>query len=389
MNFSLIAYNTQWLDALKIQEQVHQWQKKGWISPEQGQAIQGQYPVGFYTPNVFVRVVLAVMCWILSASVFGLLGVALFSEVNSTEGIGIILLLFSGGVLAGLESIIKGGKHYQSGLDDALLYMALCASITGLCLLFSNFDEPLVYFLLTFPVLLFGAIRYVDKLIAALAFLCLGGILFLALLKLGEWMKIVLPFIFMAFSGATYYWFHRSQQRESLRFWHDSLSVLEAVSLVLLYLSGNYFVVRELSDLWFGVTGVPGAFLFYLITAAVPLVYIFFGLQHKDQLLLRTGLLLVVVAVFTFKYYFSLGHTEVLITLSGAFLVALAYFSIQFLKKGHPVYTYAEDESDDQGILNAEAVLITQSFGGATTLPRQDTLYGGGQFGGGGAGGNY
>ncbi len=387
---SFIAYNTQWLDALKVREQAGQLHKKGMINQEQLQAIQAQYPVGFYTPNIFVRVVLAVMCWILSSSIFGLFGVTILTEmVASEEGIGIVLLFFSAVTLAGLEYFIRTGKHYQSGLDDALLYMALAAGITGLCLIFSSFDDSLTYFMLAFPVLFFGAIRYLDKLVAALVFLCLGGIVFLGLLELGEWVKIVLPFIFMAFSGAACYWLRRNKQKESLRFWEESMTILEGLSLILFYLSGNYLVVRELSEAWFGVTRVPGAFLFYLITAAMPLVYIFFGLRYKDRLLLRIGLVLVVAAVFTFKYYFSLGHTEVLITLSGAFLVVLAYFSIQFLKKGHPVYTYAEDESNNQGILNAEAVLITQSFGGATPLSRQDTLYGGGQFGGGGAGGNY
>ncbi len=386
---SFIAYNTQWLDALRIRKQARRWQQKGWITPEQLQAIQAQYPAGFYMPNIFVRVVLAVMCWILSASVFGLIGVTLFNAMSSAEGIGVLLLLFSGCLWVGLEAFIREKKHYQSGLDDALLYMALAAGITGLCLVFSSFDEPLTYFILALPVLTFGAVRYLDKLVAVLAFLCLGGILFLGMLKLGEWVKVILPFVGMAFSGAAYYWLHRNRQKESLRFWHESLTVLEAVSLVLLYLSGNYFVVRELSDLLFGAQRVPGAFLFYGITAAIPVLYIFFGLRHQDRLLLRTGLVLVVVAVFTFKYYFSLGHTEVLFTLSGGFLVVLAYFSIQFLKKGHPVYTYADNEEGSQGILNAEAVLVAQSFGGATVLPKQDPLYGGGQFGGGGGGGNY
>ncbi len=385
---SFIAYNTQWLDALAIREQARRWQKKGLITPEQWQAVQTQYPVGFYLPNIFVRVVLAVMCWILSASVFGLIGVALISNLPSEEGLGVILLLFSGGVLAGLEFIVRDGKHYQSGLDDALLYMALAAGITGICLLFSAFNEPLAYFVLALPVLIFGAVRYVDTLVAVLAFLCLSGVLFLGLLKLGEWIKVILPFVCMAFSGTAYYWLHRNKQKESLRFWAESLTVLEAVSLLLLYVSGNYFVVRQLSEAWFGVTTVPGAFLFYGITAAVPAIYICFGLRHKDRLLLRTGLVLVAAAVFTFKYYFSLGHTEVLVTLSGAFLVALAYFSIQFLKKGYPGYTYAEDE-DAPGMLNAEAVLVTQGFGNATPLPQADPLYGGGQFGGGGTGGNY
>jgi hypothetical protein len=60
--------------------------------------------------------------------------------------------------------------HYRSGIDDALLYFTLMLLIVGLSLLFnSSFEEQLLdHYVLAFPVLLAGSIRYADRLVAIL-----------------------------------------------------------------------------------------------------------------------------------------------------------------------------------------------------------------------------
>lgn len=388
----MIAYNTQWLDALSVKEQAGKWYKKGLITQPQWQEIQARFVSGFYSPNFFVRIGLFFFCWILTSSTFGLIGVSLISAISDDElGAGIVLLLFSGLLFFALERFIKDQKYYCAGIDDALLYMALSSGIGGLCLCFEPFLENHVtlYLLLSLPILIMAAIRYTDMLLTCLSYLCAMGILFLVA-ESNNFTRIIISFLCMLFSGAVYIIIRKNKAREELRFWADCLMIIEACSLITFYLSGNYFVVKELGESLFPGYTIPLAFLFYVFTAIMPLVYVFVGLKNKDRLILRIGLIMVAVSVLTFKYYFSLGHHEITLTIAGAIMVAVAYLAIRILKKNVYGLTYKEDLSseDSPGYFNAEALLVAQTFGPQLT-PEKEFEFGNGKFGGGGAGGNY
>jgi hypothetical protein len=59
----MIAYSSQWLEALQVRRQAARWHRKNMIGTAQYEAILAAYPVGFYTPNVVVRIGLAIFCW--------------------------------------------------------------------------------------------------------------------------------------------------------------------------------------------------------------------------------------------------------------------------------------------------------------------------------------
>jgi len=68
--------------------------------------------------------------------------------------------------------------------------------------------------------------------------------------------------------------------------WSNNLLVLEIICLLLIYASGNYLVVRELSvnlmDLVLNERrNIPFAFLFYLLTVAIPIGYLYFGIKTE------------------------------------------------------------------------------------------------------------
>jgi uncharacterized membrane protein YgcG len=382
----MIAYNTHDLDANATCTEAEKWWKKGLLTAEQRQAIRTHYNSHFYTPNVFLRICLAVLSWILICAMLGI-GV-IFFDPNNRLGTGVLLVFFGGVLFTALEYYIREKKYYQAGIDDALLHMALTLTIVGVCLLFPEvFDDPLPYFLIAFPMLLIGAIRYVDKLATVSSFACAIAILFLACLEIGGILKNIIPFVLMAFTGGTYGLVRKNKEKEELRFWTECLQVVEFMSLFLLYLAGNYFVVREGNELLLSSDTVAFSFLFYLFTLAIPVVYIYFGLKNKDRLMLWAGLLVVVLSVLTFKYYFNPTHNPVSITLAGAFLVIGSYLAIRYLKKGHAIYSYKED--DEQAFANAEALMLAQSFGTPAQTPEKDFQLGGGQFGGGGASSDY
>ena len=137
---------------------------------------------------------------------------------------------------------------------------------------------------------------------------------------------------------------------------------------------------------------IPLAFFFYLFTALVPLLYVFYALKNKDKILLWSGLLLIALSALTFRNYFSLGHPEVILTLAGTLMILAAYFSIRYLKENRYGITDKEDE-DDNNVMrsNAEALIVAQSFSKLPGAPPSDNgpEAGGGDFGGAGAGGKF
>jgi hypothetical protein len=133
------------------------------------------------------------------------------------------------------------------------------------------------------------------------------------------------------------------------------------------------------------------AFVFYAFTAVVPVAYIFLGLQQRDRLLLRAGMVLLVLSVLTFRYYFSLGNPEVLVTLAGAALVIFAYVAIRLLKRGDLPFTYTQDVEEPEEGQELESFVVSETFARSAQVPVPvgENPFGGGQFGGGGSGGNY
>ncbi len=385
----MIAYSSQWLEALQVRRQAATWHRKNLINAVQLETILKAHPVEFYTPNVFVRIGLAIFCWVLMLSAVGVFGALLFS--SSEVGTGVMLLLFGGGTLVGLEYIISENRHYRSGIDDMLLYMALGFIVSGFALMMSLYDAPLALCVVALPVLAFGAVRYIDKLVTVLAFLCASAVVFLTVLETGSAGRIVLPFVLMAYAAAGYFLVRRLQGRPALRLWGGCLDVLEGLCLLTFYVSGNYFVIQMLSEAMFDQPHVPMAFVFYAFTAAVPVLYLFFGLRQRDRLMLRAGMVLLVLSVLTFRYYFSLGHPEVMVTVAGAVLVVFAYVAIRLLKRGDLPFTYAQDAEEPEEGQELESFIVSETFARSAQgpVPVGENPFGGGQFGGGGSGGKY
>jgi hypothetical protein len=258
-------------------------------------------------------------------------------------------------------------------------------------------DSSLLFPIALMPFISFAAIRYTDRIITIAAVLCTYVILFLVLIKLGEIAKLIMPFVLMVFSASIYFQTHKIKNKSHLCYWQQCLEVVEYISLIIFYAACNYYVIRESSIFFFDMPLVDGqdiplAFVFYSLTAAVPLLYMYFGLKQKDKTLLWSGLILVAFSAMTFKYYFSLGHPEISLTVAGVILILVAYVSIKYLKTPKHGITF-EEELDENSFLrsNAEALIILE---GLTQKPdinnsSENVHFGGGKSGGAGSGGSY
>lgn len=377
---TLIAYNSNDLEALSIHETSEVWYKKGYLSTETWDKIKINYTTHFYTPNVFMRIGSFIFCTLLIYALF-----FLFAINGSGDGFAFLAFIMGVGSIAFLEFIIKS-KHYKSGIDDALLYCGLVLIIGSWAYLTHLNPEKLPFFCIFVPFLIAAAIRYLDGLVTAIAYCFAVIIVILMTFKLSIIAHLILPFVVMIFATITYYHTLKLQKNKDLRFWKNNLDIIEGLSLIVFYASGNYFIVQQANQTYFDNSIVAMSYIFWAFTFIIPLLYIYQGLKTKNRLILSLGLLAIAMGVATFRYYFHVMPLEIAAIIGGSLLLAIAYFSIKYLKTNKTVFTYEEEINEKPFYQQAESLIIAQTFGNAQATNDEKPLFDGGDFGGGGAG---
>jgi hypothetical protein len=229
-----------------------------------------------------------------------------------------------------------------------------------------------------------AAIRYVDSLMAVIAYLSLIAAVFQLL---ESQLLAVLPFTIMAISLLSYLAATRFLKQKKSSYYHDSLTYISIAALATFYASGNYYVIKALST-----DAVPVPWFFWIFTVVVPVVLIGAGLKKKDVILLRSGLLFVAAAVLTVRYFDSVMPPAPAMIIAGIVLIGVSWVLIRYLKVPRHGMTYepVADSSAFEALNNVGGLVISQTFGGSQS-PQSTTHvdFGGGSGGGGGATGNY
>ena len=393
INKKLIAYDFNELEKKCILSDAKTLFKSNVISDEQHHKINEQFKSKLYTPNVFVRALLFILTYIGILTLMGPISL-IFGEGIDETGMRIMAVLLGLAVLLILDvNLVRKNHHYKSGVTEATLLTGLLLLGFGL-LGFSNHAE-LTYLFLGLVFSFYAAVRYLN-LIALIAVLCFtGAIVFQLLISTGGWAKAVIPFAVMALYSLLFWLGVKLEKRLSSFVFNDHFIILKVFCLLMIYLGGNYFVVRELSAELMGVwvepgTDIPFAFLFYFFTAFIPIGYVVYGIKKKSILFVRVALLTIVLSIVTLKIYFSLGAPIVTITLSGAVMIGLSLLLFRYLKKPKKGYTREKLLDDKWDSSDLTAFVISQSLSGHKIASSDDKLeYGGGEFGGGGAGGEF
>lgn len=385
------AYNTEWLYNLAVNKETRRWFKEGFITEAQVLIIREAYPSGFYHPNFIIRILLFVAALLALSGVTGLLGlmVADFDE----DVIWVACILYGLISFIMLEKIfINNNKHFKSGVNEALLYHACGFTIGGMAALM-NGDSRVIFFC-CLVVFSFSAIRYLDLVTTLAAFVSLAGWIFYEFYNAGGVYQQIIPFIFIVAFTPIYFVTKILKSKDRYTLWNNNLILVEALSLLLIYAAGNYLVVRELSESLMDLyieegNDMPFAFVFYALTVIIPIGYLFFGIKNKDVVLLRVSLVAFAFSVFTFKYYYGFGHPEFSLTIAGAIIIALTMWLLNYLKTVRNGYTREQLLAEKWGNMNLQAIIISQTMGGNQVTIDEQFKGQGGEFGGGGASGNY
>ena len=387
----MIAYNKDWLNANIALDEIENAFAKSNISQEERDAAAAQFKTGFYTPNIYIRVGLILLTLIIvsfSSAVLALFFIS--TDIDIERSAAILGIFFGVGCHVALELFVKKKHHHQSGVDDALLWIGAIYFVTGSYFLFnlSTLGTAILICILS----LYCTLRFADRLMAAVTALALLGMIFFAVLRIGSSAKFIMPFVLMFVSALIYFSSKKITSILANRYYKNCLLVTSIVGLACAYLAGNYFVVREASVEFFDMSltkneTVPFGWLFWLFSFAIPLLYIFAGVKRKDLVLIRVGLLLVAGIVFTVRYYYHMVPLEISMIIGGIMMIGIAYILLKYLKIPRKGFT-AIAEMNARRSNNLEALIIAETLSAPQQSP-SGTQFGGGDFGGGGASGEY
>lgn len=393
------AYDSDTIFNASVKRKAGNWFARNLISEEQYAAISKHYSNPFYTPNIFVKIGLFIFTCFIILAVLGIY-LLMFAAGITGSGHGFFIfttLFFAGACFFALEFLIRSKQVYNAGADEALLYAGLVSVYLFLFAIMDVYQEdyPLLFSCLALPFLGFAALRYADRIVTLALCFCVYFILFFTILKVGDVAKMIMPFALMLFSAVLCFQTRKLKNKPELYYWHSCIIVVEFVSLLVFYAACNYFVIRESSVEFFDLQltagqDIPMAFLFYILTAIVPIAYIYVGMKQKDKIMLWAGLILLAASAVTFKYYFSLGHPEISLTIAGIVLTLIAYFSIRYFKQPKHGITFEEEVDADSFLKsNAEALIILEGMTPKVPNAQDGFEFGGGKSGGAGSGGSY
>ncbi|MFT4752779.1 MAG: hypothetical protein ACI9GM_000570 [Salibacteraceae bacterium] len=389
----MIAFNTNNLRHFKLNTEAERWNKSKVITNEQLEQIELAHPISFYHPPAWLRIILSIAVTLGVLALWGFFVISVLGGIGDSESIIPILLAFTGVLcIALLEYLIQSNNHYKSGVTEALMFIGFSFLIMG----FVGFDSS--EYAYSFAILIVGLIMFLRYSNLFGSLIALGGlsfIVFMILYELGPMIQGFLPIVFFAFFTGLY--FLRQSLQDSIKWYYtECVLVLDSSLLILIYLSMNYYVVRELSAELMHLRIEPGedipfAFLFYAFTVLVPIGYLTHGILKKKILFIRIGVLLLFASVITYKIYYSSGHPEITLTIVGILITSVTIWLINKLKQ--PVNGFTREQLLTQEGLNAhtESIIISTTMGGNSNdqLIENDPGMGGGEFGGGGAGGEF
>lgn len=385
------AYVEDWVYNLGVIKDAKSFLKADWILKEQYEKIAEGYTSPLDHPNFLIRILLFVATLLGISGITGLF--TLFVAQGGEVFISIACVLYGIASFFVVDKLfIKDKKHYKSGVTEAIIYHSCGFTIGGFAGLTDFSTTPFLLF--SVVVLTFAAVRYLDLICTLTAFGFVGYTLFYHLYEWGGILQQIIPFAFVICFSITYFLSKKYGKRTDLRLWSDNLLIVEALSLATVYVAGNYLVVRELSVNLMGLAlegneDIPFAFIFYLLTVAIPVLYLWFGIKNKDLVLLRVSLIVLAFSVFTFKYYYGFNRPEITLTIAGLALLGISLSLFNYLKVIRSGYTREKLLSEKWSNMNAEAFIISQTLGGNQVKVSESFEAKGGEFGGGGSSGSF
>lgn len=393
------AFNTELFDNTMLIDEAETLQSAGFIDKKQVDFIEAKLPAYHKHSNIFARIGLIILGGLLYSACCSFLSVASipFMATSETGVFKVLVLLYAIIGFIALELIfIRQHKFYRHGLDDAFLYCAQASALTFIGLISSDADHFTGLFFAAIVLGILCCIRYVDSISALIA--CTGlCALTTDICFRGSAGKLLLPFAMMLVAVGIFVICRFLQKNNSVsHYYKKSIQLCLAFSAILFYFSGNYLVVRELSELLLDMRIMPGSDIafapfFYAFTFLTPAGFIYFSLVKHNRALLWIGILTFAFSIFTIRYYYHFMPAEVALLIGGLLLFGIAFFALSKLKERTTGVTAEPDRhGSSSDLLNLEAIWLIENYGAHAHPTSSNSLNtGGGEFGGAGSSDNF
>ena len=395
----MIAYDKTLLDNVYIDEEANRLKESGFISREQYQSLGQQLPRLKSQNNIFIRIGFFVLGCMLYSSICGML--SLFGLAIMDDAYLFFIYLFAMIGFGAKEFMSREIKFFGFGLDDAFILGAILALLIAVGLTFEQNYNP-NYLIVIMVMAIVSSIAYLRYLNLSLALLACFGITGSLAYITFEYLAIgksILSFVMLLFSSGCYFLSKNKLQNLTVPYYSNGLKLVKGFCLVLFYLAGNYYVVRELN---FSLSGeyyyngaspeIPFAIFFWIFTFLTPVVYLVFSLKNKDRMMLWIGFLSLCFSFFTFRMYHHVLPPEVALTIGGLVVFAFTYFAIKKTKHKETGITFKVDRfTDPNAFANLQTLVVASQFGlkPEAKVEESPMEFGGGGFSGGGSGGGF
>lgn len=377
-----------------VREAARDWQRAGWIGQEGRLTIDSMYPDDRVRTGPAFRTLFFVLTL---GGVVGAVGIA-YAQTHSHILAAVVACMAGAACALATDYMLGPLKRRQGGIEAALSLAAIVNLIIGAAILLYEINEYPdrlnLTLLMFFLALLSGAAawRWGFWPYAALsAYALFSGILALPAGRL-LWVLGLL---------VSYRRLNVGCDAESLTPSHrKSAAAFLTVAIVALYAAVHVFILdpgRMLLGLGLA-GGNPGELPRWLtipLTALVPVAVFVVGVIERRRLFINLGFILAVASLLTLRYYFHLAPPWLLLTGSGILLLAAAAGLRRFLDSGRGRERFgftAMPSGEDPGKRRAAEILagvavLTPGLPAAAEKPQFKG--GGGEFGGGGASGEF
>ncbi len=378
----MTAYNTTTLENLYIHQQIDDAVDEKYMPIEVAEAIKLQKPVDLYMPNYFVKIGFGFLTFFIVVSTAGLF--VLFFNINYLMNA--FAVVFGLCCYIALEVITRQKKHYNSGVDTILMTATVVFITVGSMRNHYGIIADLFASLIVFVLSSWLMFRFADRLAAFTSFAALLSLIYHGVALSGKTTLLLVPLLFILVSGIIYISFkHRYHSTANLYF-KPVWQIVFIIALLGFYVSGNIFVAEKLTE---GVKIPMVLNIFYWTwTILIPIFYLWPGLKTKEITFIRSGILFIALGILTYRYYHPILPPEIAMLFAGIFLTLLSYFFMKYLKSQRFGFIFDNSRTTNK-YENVDGLIIGQAFGHQSHEVKQNTEFGGGKFGGGGAGSDF
>ena len=380
----MTAYSEKELYNFNILAQAREAFKASKISEESLHKIEQAHPCKLYTPNFFIALafgLLTIIAFSFTGFLFGLL-----TNVDTSSGYTFLFIFMTALSYFCLEWLVKSKLYFNAGIDNILMILVL-VFIAGIFL--SSVENPSWIFIngVLMIVAFWFSVRFADSFMAIVSCSFFFVICFLLFLESGITALVYFSFLMMILIGCMFFLI-KKMAKNVIFIYEKIVTVLTVFLLIAFYAAGNYWLISELNWFMFNQAFIlSSGWILWIFTFIIPVMYIVYGVAKNNLLYIRTGIILVMMTLLTYKYFYTLFPLEVEMLLLGLVLIAICYFLIKWLRPARHGFT-SEIISPRPAWKNVEALVIAETMSGDKTL-QEDTLMSGGSGGGGGASGDF